>query len=149
MQWDQLIDKRMTGAYSHSWVNGTSGSMDQNTLVTAFLAKSLRTFCNIHCIVPMHVSAKVYRGTMSRCCRRLVSCNFWQKLKFDEWVQQDTDDIVADFLWLHTNYMLYNELQMVILKIAMQDCMVFTKVCRTSHDQCSESHHTCQIGNSG
>src|SRR6266702_6540257 len=113
--------------YSHSWVNGTMGSMDQMALTTTFLVELLWTFCNIQCIVPVHVSSNFYRGAMSRCCRRFVSHDFREKPEI--W-QANTDrntQFISNFLWPYTNYMIYSELQTVILRIASKDCRIFTE----------------------
>jgi hypothetical protein len=66
-------------SYSHSWVFGTSGSMDQTTLMTTFLVKSPRTFCNIQYIACIYVSLKFYRVATGRSRRRHVSYVFLAK----------------------------------------------------------------------
>src|SRR6266702_5317587 len=47
------------------WNIGVNGPNDSEKV------KSLQTFCNIQCIAPLHVSSKIYRGSikgsMSRC----------------------------------------------------------------------------------
>ena len=67
--------------YSHPWL--FRRLMDQMTLVTTIFVKSLWTFCNF--IAPVHV-VKFLKHTTCWCCRRLVSCVFQQKQKFNEWI---------------------------------------------------------------
>ena len=131
--------------YSHSWLFGTLGSMDQTALTTAFSVKLLRTFCNIQCIAPVYASLKFYSNAMSKCCERLVSLKFGQKAKFDKGIMIRNALIFTIFSWPYIKYMLYNELQIVILMIVTWDCKIFTKRCRTvsnEHRRASACHMT-------
>jgi hypothetical protein len=51
VRWLEVIQS----CYSHSWVNGTSGSMDQMTLTTAISTKLLRNFFNMQYIASVYV----------------------------------------------------------------------------------------------